>query len=232
MILLPLIAGCAQQDELAMVEASDGQAVVEARVTGNGWWDPVRVVLADGSVPEPWLTDADGDRVPLTELSDDLGTYAWRAADALAPGDYYLTGADGGQATNPVAFNVSELGQLEGFDAEVLEGRTWRMDHAPWTPDGWDAEVFAGLEISIADGLVALWLDEQLLDEGTVSADERGLVTAELGSGQLRFGVDAEASAFGGLEGVFADEVCDLHDALGLDDCVPLVFHAGTAEER
>ncbi len=231
MMLLTLLIGCAQDAELELAVAADEQPVVEARVTGTGWWDPVRVVLEDGSLPRPWLTDADGRDVALIALSDDLGTYAWRAEDVLAPGDYYLTGADGGASTNPVAFNVSEVGQLEDFDAALLEGRSWRMREAPWSPESWDTSVLDGLEISIADGLVALWLDDQLLAEGAVTADDHGLVTAEFPTGQLRFGVDSEATLLGGLEGVFADEVCDLHDGLGLEDCVPLVFHAGTADE-
>lgn len=231
MTLLILLSGCAQDDELAMVTTQEGQSVVEARVTGSGWWDPVRVVLEDGSVPEPWLTDADGGQVELVALSDDLGTYAWRAASALAPGDYYLRGADGGASTNPVAFNVTDLGQLDAFDPSVLDGRTWRLDHAPWAPEGWDTEVLSGLEISITEGFVGLWLGDELLDEGTLTTDEQGLATADFTTGQLRFGVGSDTTLLGGLEGVFADEVCDLHDALGLEECLPLVFHAGTAEE-
>ncbi|GEM_PF-7118551 len=224
-----LILACAEPGAPLTDETGPELEVVEARVTGEGWWDPVRVVLQDGSVPEPLLTTADGTAVPLTAISDDVGVYAWRASEALPPGDYYLRGADGGGPTNPVAFNVTDIGQLADFDLEELDGSEWRLVAPPWTPDGWSTGVLEGVELSVHEGELLVWLGETLLDEGSLSADEHGLVSAALGVGELRFGVDADRLSLGGLEGHLVDSSCWLHEALGLDTCEPLVFHAGMA---
>lgn len=177
---------------LVPAEAWEGEAV-----TG---WEPWGVDWDDGSASAPVILRDDGFQAPLAPLATDDPPRVWAPLPPIPVGVHALSAGD-----ESFDVEIGDWGQVDGFDPDRLDGRSWKLESLSWANGGAGDVLLGlfrgyGLTLHVIDARpgevdLELWAtqgDSCRVFAGTAELDDGGLVRWS----QAEVEVQAEPDSF------------------------------------